>query len=97
MRDLRHPDHLFGGVPVLLGGDFAQNLPVVRSASRAETVAASLQGSYIWPYLPILRLSRNMRLTPNPINNQFSRWLQQVSSYYYSLIVVVIIIIVLLL
>ncbi len=34
-------DVLFGGVPVILGGDFAQILPVVPHGSRADIVSAS--------------------------------------------------------
>lgn len=40
-------DLLFGGVPVVLGGDFAQILPVVPGGSRATIVTASLQRTFI--------------------------------------------------
>ena len=36
-------DSLFGNIPVVLGGDFAQILPVVRRGNRAQTVAACIQ------------------------------------------------------
>jgi hypothetical protein len=44
MGDLRSvaDDVLFGGVPVILGGDFAQILPVVLYGSQADTVQACL-------------------------------------------------------
>jgi ATP-dependent DNA helicase PIF1 len=35
-------DILFGGVPVILGGDFAQILPVVPRGSRADIIIACL-------------------------------------------------------
>jgi hypothetical protein len=40
-------DILFGGIPVILGGDFAQILPVVPYGSRADIVRTSLQRSFI--------------------------------------------------
>jgi len=33
---------LFGGIPAVLGGDFAQILPVIRKGSRGDFVAANL-------------------------------------------------------
>jgi hypothetical protein len=62
MQDLHQNDLLFGGVPVVLGGDFAQILPVVKRGRRADVVSASLQRSYIWERLEILQLIENMRL-----------------------------------
>jgi hypothetical protein len=38
---------LFSRMPVILRGDFAQILPVVLSSSRADTVTACLQQSFI--------------------------------------------------
>jgi ATP-dependent DNA helicase PIF1 len=46
---------LFGGTPAVLGGDFAQILPVVPGGSRADTVTACLQRSFIWPRDLIVR------------------------------------------
>ena len=40
---------LFGGIPFVLGGDFAQTLPVIPRAGRTTVVAAILQKSAIWP------------------------------------------------
>jgi hypothetical protein len=65
---------LFGGTPVVLGGDFAQILPVVQGGSRADTVTACLQRSYIWPRLRQLRLRTNMRVRNNPQDGPFRDW-----------------------
>ena len=43
LRDIRDCEKPFGGLPVILSGDFAQILPVVKRANRARTVAANLQ------------------------------------------------------
>jgi len=44
---------LFGGVPCIFGGDFAQILPVVQKGSRSDIVRANIQCSHVWPYLGI--------------------------------------------
>ena len=77
--DLRSSDKLFGGVPFVLGGDFAQTLPVIPRGSRADIVCACLQHSFIWPKLEILRLRQNMRLQSGPDNLAFATWLSQLS------------------
>lgn len=66
---------LFGGVPVILGGDFAQILPVVPHGSRADTVSACLQRGFIWPQLRQLRLRVNMRVRNSLVDQEFARWI----------------------
>src|SRR6516162_3579215 len=70
-------DHLFGGIPMLFGGDFAQILPVVPKGNRAQTVNASLQASkLIWPRIKILFLRENMRVRgADEINRAFVKWI----------------------
>jgi len=38
---------IFGGIPIVLGGDFAQILPVIRRGSRQATVLACIRHSSI--------------------------------------------------
>lgn len=57
-----NPDALFGGLPTVLGRDFAQILPVVKNGNRASIVLACLQKSSIWPQLQKLTLRQNIRL-----------------------------------
>ena len=61
-QDIRSNDRLFGGLPVIMGGDFAQVLPVVCQGTRATIIGACIQRSYIWPRLSLLFLRQNMRL-----------------------------------
>ena len=62
-RDLHErPDVPFGGVVVVLGGDFRQVLPVVRRGSRGAIVDASLPTSYLWDCIQRLQLTINMRV-----------------------------------
>ncbi|KAJ4781736.1 hypothetical protein LUZ62_065993 [Rhynchospora pubera] len=68
MRDILGDNNIascektFGGVTVVLGGDFRQTLPVVPHGTRLETLSASITNSYLWPSCRLLRLTINMRL-----------------------------------
>jgi hypothetical protein len=79
MVDLRSvaDDVLFGGVPVVLGGDFAQILPVVPHGSRTEIVRACLQRTWIWPRLRRLSLRINMRVRNDPSELDFIDWISR--------------------
>lgn len=61
--------YLFGGKPIILGGDFAQIPPVVQRGNRTDTVSASIKQSFLWSRLQLLSITQNMRLgnssTPN--------------------------------
>ena len=76
-------DVLFGGVPVLLGGDFSQILPVIPQGSRGDIIAASLQRASVWPRLRKLRLHTNMRVRNATTENDqaFVRWISELSLY----------------
>lgn len=77
LRDIIDSDHPFGGITVVFGGDYQQILPVVVKATREETIEASLQRSYLWKMIKILRLERNMRLEngASPGEREFAKWL----------------------
>jgi ATP-dependent DNA helicase PIF1 len=47
LRDITKEDHLFGGIPVMLGENLAQILPVVPKGSCSDIVNACLQQSYV--------------------------------------------------
>ena len=80
LRDVRrNDDDLFGGVPAVLGGDWAQTLPVVPRGNRATVTAACLCRSYIWNHLKVLTLRENMRLQGGGVNAQFAEWLAGLS------------------
>ena len=53
----------FGGMTVVLGGDFHQILPVLPKGRRHNIVSASIKRSYLWKHFQILELKKNMRLT----------------------------------
>jgi len=67
---------VFGGIPIVLGGDFAQILPVIRRGSRQATVLACIRHSSIWANLQVLKLSTSMRVIANDANIVFLTFLK---------------------
>ncbi|XP_074337659.1 uncharacterized protein LOC141674854 [Apium graveolens] len=60
--DQRRYNMSFGGITVVLGGDFRQILPVITLGSRCDVVSACITNSPLWKHSKILLLHRNMRL-----------------------------------
>lgn len=60
--DARLANVPFGGKTIVLGGDFRQTLPIVRFASRAQTVDMALTRSHLWPGFTSFALVENMRI-----------------------------------
>lgn len=86
LRDiLDEPLHLFGGKTVLLGGDFRQTLPVKPKGTKSDVIASSIIESSLWKHFKIYKLSKNMQLFQQDLNDTqkkdiaaFSSWLLQV-------------------
>jgi len=70
LNDICHvsDSSLFGKIPTVLGGDFAQILPVISRGSREATVPAWIQHSSIWNSLQVLRLKTSMSIEANDSN-----------------------------
>ena len=64
MRDITGNDIPFGGKAFVLGGDFRQTLPVVRTATAIMIVENSIISSPPWSIVRRFRLTQNMRATP---------------------------------
>jgi hypothetical protein len=79
LQDIRGSDALFGGLPFLGGGDFAQTLPVVEGANSTTTINASLTQSMLWPFFQILNLRENMRLVMGSDNTAFAAFIKNMS------------------
>nr|ABA95557.1 AT hook motif-containing protein, putative [Oryza sativa Japonica Group] len=72
----------FGGMTVVLGGDFRQILPVIPKGRRENIVNASIKRSYLWNHFEIIKLTENMRLScmsNEPLEKQkvaeFAKWI----------------------
>lgn len=72
----------FGGMTVVLGGDFRQILPVVPKGRREHIVNASIKRSYLWRHFEIFKLTKNMRLSCMSTNRteqqqieEFAEWI----------------------
>lgn len=78
LRDLRMSEAPFGGICMLLAGDFRQLLAVVRGGTAANTIDACLCQSSLWPMFRQHRLTRNLRLGEG--DEAYARFLLQVSS-----------------
>nr|XP_017237579.1 PREDICTED: uncharacterized protein LOC108210701 [Daucus carota subsp. sativus] len=70
----------FGGITVVLAGDFRQILPVVEKGNRHDIVSACVNRSYLWDQVTFYTLKQNMRLkrgNTEQLNNdidEFSKW-----------------------
>ncbi|CAL1385747.1 unnamed protein product [Linum trigynum] len=72
----------FGGMTVVLGGDFRQTLPVIVKGTRSDVVNSSIKKSKLWHYFRVLRLKKNMRLVRDGCSidegreiAEFSKWI----------------------
>ncbi|GJR40909.1 ATP-dependent DNA helicase PIF1-like protein [Tanacetum coccineum] len=61
-KNLEKRNTIFGGVTVLLGGDFRQILPVIPKGKRVEIVQACINRSELWKSFKVFTLTRSMRV-----------------------------------
>eukprot|EP00937_MAST-01D_sp_MAST-1D-sp2_P005348 g5348.t1 len=77
-RDVRRSDVPFGGVVMLVAGDFRQNCPVITRASGQTAKGASILSSRLWPSFQAntFRLVENMRMraAPGLLGTQVGRY-----------------------
>ncbi|XP_071688036.1 uncharacterized protein [Rutidosis leptorrhynchoides] len=61
-QDETNRTRLFGRMPILLGGDFRQILPVIPKGKRQEVVHACINRSNLWNHCQLHTLTRIMRV-----------------------------------
>ncbi|KAH7818405.1 putative ATP-dependent DNA helicase PIF1 [Monocercomonoides exilis] len=61
LQDLHENKDFFGGVLMVLGGDFRQLPPVVRGGGRQEMISCSIKSCDLWSSFQVHSLSTNMR------------------------------------
>ena len=71
LRDFTFTDEPFGGKLIVLGGDFQQILPVVKSGFRNTIIEETVKSSYLWSLFNISNLKINIRTQ----NNDFASFL----------------------
>jgi ATP-dependent DNA helicase PIF1 len=62
IRDLGGVEQPFGGMVVVMGGDFRQILPVVVRGTRSHIVDACIKSSSLWKEVQTMALTTNMRI-----------------------------------
>ncbi|GJZ51267.1 ATP-dependent DNA helicase PIF1 [Tanacetum coccineum] len=85
--DSERRNQIFGGMTVLLGGDFRQILPVIPKAKRPEVVQACINRSELWMHCKVHTLKRSMRVneySPNgeidTAKQEFNQWVLAVGN-----------------
>ncbi|XP_026454030.1 uncharacterized protein LOC113355393 [Papaver somniferum] len=81
LKNIRGNELAFGGITVVMGGDFRQTLPVIPNGGRADVVGACVRRSVLWNNITVLTLIKNMRLDlQDPENKIFSEFLLKVGT-----------------
>lgn len=73
-RLLNREDLPFGGMAILMGGDFRQCLPIVPHGRRAAIVQTTIKSSPLWKKFTKLRLEQNMRTSTE--SQIYADWLK---------------------
>lgn len=85
LRDIRDKDELFGGLVVLLSGDFRQTLPVVPGGTPVDELDACIKKSRLWRHVQKYGLHMNMRvqLNRNRTSEEFAQSLLKIGDGTY--------------
>ena len=76
LRSIKQKDSCFGGITVLMTGDFRQTLPIIRNATPIKIINSCLKNWKYWPIVRKFKLVEHMRLDPG--NEEFSEFLLNV-------------------
>ena len=69
-KDLKNNNKPFGGIILVMGGDFRQILPVVIQGTRGQIVDACIKSSDLWKDVSVMCLTINMRIQQQQDNEQ---------------------------
>lgn len=72
-------DCIFGNIPMLMGGDWAEILPVVKHGTRPQIIHATLQSFFLWHKIQVLFLKDNMRVIDTPEYQAYADYLSKMS------------------
>jgi hypothetical protein len=82
LRDITDCDQVFGGKVLVLSGDFRQNLPVVKGASRGGIIARCINQHPLFEHFDVMTLTQNMRVmaSGDPVLMEWDAWLDEVGN-----------------
>ena len=80
VRDVTGKDQPFGEITTVFAGDWRQCLPVIKRGSRGDVVNACLKSSYLWQYMKVTNLTRNMRVELKGQSEEFSNLLLKIGN-----------------
>lgn len=75
LQDLHGNDLAFGGITIRFAGDWRQILSAERHGSRLQILDAILKSSHPWKRVPVLRLTKNLRVALTGELTSFSNYL----------------------
>ncbi|XP_074328020.1 uncharacterized protein LOC141665931 [Apium graveolens] len=90
LRDIMkavHPDRFhmpFGGITVVLGGDFRQILPVIPQGTRGQIVSPCITKSKLWKFSIVFKLIHSMYITKERTESEiqslknFAKWVPDI-------------------
>ena len=80
IREVTGNDRPFGGLTTVFAGDWRQCLPIIKRGSRGDVVNACLKSSYLWQYMKVTNLTRNMRVELKGESAEFSALLLKIGN-----------------
>ena len=80
LKDIRDDTQPYGGVTLLLAGDFRQTLPVILRDTPADEISACLKSSHLWPKFIAMKLRTNIRVHIHGTSSLFSELLLSVGN-----------------
>uniref|UniRef100_K3YXY4 ATP-dependent DNA helicase n=2 Tax=Setaria italica TaxID=4555 RepID=K3YXY4_SETIT len=83
--DENSKDKPFGGMTIVMGGDFRQTLPVIPKGRRTHIIDASLKRSYLWKHFEEIKLTTNMRLTAVTNSTEEKKKIQEFADWILSI------------
>lgn len=83
LKDIRQDRRPFGGMTLVLAGDFRQTLPVIPRGTPADELEACLKNSPLWRLTTTLKLRTNIRVRNGGGSEDFARLLLTIGNGTY--------------
>jgi ATP-dependent DNA helicase PIF1 len=80
LQDIRNCEKPFGGITIVLCGDFRQILPVIIRGGRPQIVNACIKKSHLWDDIKVHKLTISQRITNNEEAPEFYNYLMRIGN-----------------